>query len=162
MRSYEERAQDFIKELFPYIQKCKTLLDYQLAILDYNVENNRRVHCCHGATRVCFITSDYCVKIDRDTPQLNDFGGCHDEYAMFHEASRDGMEEIFCPIHQYVYNRHYFYIMPKATCIGRGRLYSGFNRDEMDYLCDHVYDLHAYNVGKYNGRSVIVDYAAHR
>ena len=65
MRSYIERAKDFIKEIYPYLARADFECWNTMNIVEqYNHDYSRKVLFRHGIARVALITSDYVVKFD--------------------------------------------------------------------------------------------------
>lgn len=161
MRSYIERAKDFIAEIIPYLENCNTHDERMDAVFHFNMEHNRRVEYNHGQSRYALATSDYVVKVDY---RCSLWGGSVDEMELYEEAEQDGFAYLFAKITQYKYNDKYFYIMPRIK--GVGRYYADadeyMTEEEADWCYDHVSDLHNENYGWKNGHVVIFDYAARR
>lgn len=156
MRSYTERAKNFIKEFVSTLD-TSSFNDCESQVWKFNVENRRNVRFNYGATRFCFVTSDYVVKVDRTDEygkrHRKDFGGCTKEYSAYLHCKH----ECLCPITRYVYNHRCYYIMPRATCVGKTKL---LPEDFTFLTLNGFFDLHRGNVGKLNGRPVLIDYAA--
>lgn len=161
MRSYEERAKDFIKQIFPYLDGCDQHNDRKWAILAFNHTYKRKVIYAHGMTRYALITSDYVVKVDYAQTR---WGNCEDEMEVYEEAVADGFEYLFAKISRYDYNGKTFYIMPRIHGIGKKDYDADeyLNEEECDWVWEHVCDLHNQNYGWENGHVVIFDYAARR
>ena len=129
MRSYEERAKDFIKEIFPVIADVNTPWSVRDKIATFNYQNHRNVIVGNGLSRIALITSDYVVKWDYDEDEVNIIGGCEDEIELYALAKEDGFEYLFAKITRYQYNDRTFYIMPRI---------SGIGRDEDEYADDYM------------------------
>lgn len=162
MRSnYEDRAKQFIQQIFPYIEDCETHDERLEAVLTFNSQNHRKVKYAHGSSRYALISSDYVVKVDyRHTC----WGTSEDEIELYNEAVQDGFEYLFAKISRYQYRDRYFYIMPRIEGVGSTPWDADeyLEEDEADWCWYHVCDLHNENYGWKNGHVVIIDYAARR
>ena len=81
MRSYEERAMDFVKELYPYLTTFGafdrySFARYATAVGAFNDDKHRKVQFANGVARVAFITSDYVVKYEYNPNNVDFYGGC--------------------------------------------------------------------------------------
>lgn len=163
MRSYIERAQDFIKEIFPYIGEWNDPWNIGYDIDDFNKKCNRKVIMRHGIARIAFITSDYVVKYDFDKDEVEAVGGCENEVELYTKAVKDGFGYLFAEITHYHYNGHDFYIMPRIHGIGKNSWFyaDAFMTPEENAWCErhHLTDLHYKNYGFRKNRICIVDYA---
>lgn len=162
MRSYEERAKDFIKEIYPLIENDNWWIDYAISVDVFNKNNNRKVLCFHGAARVALITSDYVVKIEYDENEVEDIGGCENEVELYEYAKREGFAYLFAAITPFQYKDRIFYIMPRIRNVGKYEEYAdAYMTDDEIAFCDKygVTDLHRNNYGMRNGHVCIVDYA---
>ena len=165
MRTYEERAKDFIKEVFPCIESMNvwTIRD---EIQIYNRANSRKVKVSNGCARIALITSDYVVKFDYDKEEVESIGGCENEIKLYAVAEAEGFAYMFAKITRYEYKGRKFYIMPRVRGIDPdGYWYADhYMSDEERDFCDRHYitDLHCNNFGFRNGRVCIVDYACRR
>ena len=57
-------------------------------------------------------------------------------------------------------NGRKFWIMPRARHIGEVYLFDEKMPESVrDWIFDHVYDIHEFNVGMYDDHIVIIDYA---
>lgn len=163
MRNYEARAKDFIAQIYPYIENCKTTDSIYNVINKFNIEHHRKVKVARGSTRVVLITSDYVIKFDYDGWGKNTFGSCRSESRMYKQAVKEGYAYLLAKITPY--RQHYnrtFYIMPKITGIGREwDDAENFVEDEEAYkwLCDNIGDRHFMNYGWKDGHIVMIDYA---
>lgn len=160
MRSYEERAKDFIKQIFPYLDGCDDEHEErEWAVLAFNHDHNRKVIYSHGMTRYALITSDYVVKVDYAQTR---WGNSEDEMEVYEEAVADGFDYLFAKISRYEYMGKTFYIMPRIYGIGK-KFYDAdeyLTEEECDWVWEHICDLHNQNYGWKNGHVVIFDYAA--
>ena len=165
MRSYIERAKDFIAQIFPYVGKWENPWDIINDIDDFNKQNSRKVIMKHGIARIALITSDYVVKYDFDKDEVEEVGGCEAEVELYAEAVKDGFAYLFAEITPYCYHGRNFYIMPRIRGInGDGWYYADhYMTDEENEWCDdhHLSDLHCNNFGFRNGKVCIIDYACH-
>ena len=160
--SYEVRAHRFIEQIFPYICDCFNTYKMEERVNLFNQDKKRKVKVYHGATRIAFITSDYCVKIDRPDEGDSYFGDCESEAAFYEYAKEEGYEYLFAKIEHYVYNDMNFYIMPRVSGVGHfaGDATDHVSFSERYFLLKHCRDLHKYNYGIYHGQITIIDYAA--
>ena len=157
--SYEVRAQKFIQQIAPYLEKVIDHDDREYAVNLFNLDHNRRVSYAHGMTRYALITSDYVVKVDY---AITRWGNSEDEMEIYKEAVEDGFDYLFAKISRYDYNGTSYYIMPRIYGIGK-KWYDAdeyLTDEERDWVYDHVCDLHNENYGWKDGRVVIFDYAA--
>lgn len=166
MRSYIERAKDFIQQIFPYLDgEWTNPYDVDCNVDAFNEDYNRKVVMRHGIARIALITSDYVVKFDFDEDECSQVGGCQAEVELYAEAQRDGFDYLFAQITHYSYNNHDFYIMPRIRGINGNRWYHAdhFMTDEENDWCDEhsLSDLHGNNYGFRNGKICIIDYACH-
>ena len=162
MRSYIERAKDFIEQIFPYINNCTNPWDTCQRVLVFNTNFARSVKVSNGLSRIALITSDYVVKFDYDPYEVESIGGCDDEYELYYEARAEGFDYLFAKITPYKYRDREFYIMPRIRGIGSGRYYAEhyMNDEERDFCRRHrISDLHTNNYGFRNGKICVVDYA---
>lgn len=160
--SYVVRAQRFIRQIYDYIADCTTPEEFCDAIDMFNNENHRKVDVSWGATRIVLITSDYVIKIDYDREEIQEWGGCADEYRFYQYAEDCGYEYLFAAIEPYEYENKTFYIMPRIYGIGHLRGYATdyLSGDEYNFVVNHVNDLHDENFGIKNKHIIIIDYAA--
>jgi hypothetical protein len=163
MRNYEERAKDFVKMLFPLIDDCEDVWDFRKAVEMFNRLYTRKVRLNHGIARVAFITSDYVVKLEYDSYEVNCVGGGENEIKMYAIAEQEGFAYLFAKVVPYDYNGKRFYIMPRIHGVGRYRYdYADehMTDEENDFCCRHaIGDLHGNNYGFRNGHVCIIDYA---
>ena len=163
---YEKRAQQFIKEIAPYLKGIRINKSnshkIREAIRQFNVDKKRNVKIDSGASRIVFITSDYVVKLDFGTTWA---GNSATEMRGYAQAEEDGYEYLLAKISLYKYHNRKFYIMPRArvaetfTFMGRERLWAKLAKDEVRYIRDNFSDIHESNWGSLNGRPVLIDYA---
>lgn len=166
MRNYEERAKDFIKEIFPLFNSFDNYWDASDAVEMFNRLYNRKVIANHGCARIALITSDYVVKFDYDQYEVRSVGGCENEIKLYEQAEKDGFAYLFAKITRYTYKGQNFYIMPRINGVGS---------DDWNYADDHMTeeennwcdrhdltDLHNQNYGFRNGHVCIIDYACRR
>ena len=170
MRSYEERAMDFVKELYPYLVDCGAfdrhiLSRYATAVSAFNDDKHRKVHFAHGIARVAFITSDYVIKYEYNPNNVDFYGGCENEVIRYARAEEEGFAYLFAKISRYIYEGHVFYIMPKVYGIGREQYEDKYADEFMtEEESDFVYglgisDMHYQNYGFRKGHVCLVDYA---
>ena len=170
MRNYEERAMDFVKELYPYLVDCGAfdrhiLSRYATAVSAFNDDKHRKVHFAHGIARVAFITSDYVIKYEYNPNNVDFYGGCENEVIRYARAEEEGFAYLFAKISRYIYEGHVFYIMPKVYGIGREQYEDKYADEFMtEEESDFVYglgisDMHYQNYGFRKGHVCLVDYA---
>lgn len=162
MRSYVERAKDFVEQIYPYIAPCKNPWDARQRILMYNADFTRAVKVGSGLSRIALITSDYVVKFDYDPDEVESIGGCENEMAVYDIAQREGFAYLFAQITPFSYNGRTFFIMPRIRGIGSGTRYAEdyMTPAEKDFCRRHrITDLHTENYGFRRGHVCLVDYA---
>lgn len=138
------------------VQKMKT----------FNKATHRNVRFCRGATRFCFISSDYVVKWDINTSLTKEFGGCKDELEVYQIAKNEGMAYLLAEVTQLKYKGMDFYIMPRIGCTSffqktQTDLEELLTEDEYAWLMNNIYDIHGDNWGIRNNYPVIIDYACY-
>lgn len=163
MRNYEERAKDFIKQIYPII---KGELGYPWVIKQsinaFNKTNNRKVQVRCGSARCALLTSDYVIKWDYDPDEAEEIGGCENEIYLYDIAKRDGFDYLFAKISRFCYKGHNFYIMPRIYGINNenGRGWQYMTKEEVTWCQNHyLTDLHCNNYGFRKGYICIIDYA---
>ena len=164
MRNYVERAKDFVKEIYPYMERaefgCWMMME-EVAL--FNEEHHRKVQFKHGIARVALITSDYVVKYDYDPEEVDAVGGGEAEVELYAQAEAEGFAYLLAKVTRYEYNGKRFYIMPRINGINGDRWEhaDAFMTDEEIAWCDrhHLSDLHCNNYGFRKGQVCIVDYA---
>lgn len=163
MRNYEERAKDFIKLVFPYIESVDTVWEARTAIELFNVQHNRKVKICNGLSRIALVTSDYVVKFDYDEEEIEVIGGCDIEVNLYNIAKQEGFDYLLAKVTPYEYNGHKYYIMPRIRGIGKynwNEAYEFMTAQECNWCkSHHITDLHCNNYGFRNGHVCLVDYA---
>ena len=166
MRNYEDRAKDFIAQIFPLITDCEDVWDFREAVQMFNRIYTRRVQCNNGIARVAFISSDYVVKLEYDEYEVGCVGGGENEVKMYEIAEREGFAHLFAKITRYEYHGKRFYIMPRINHIGKypWEYADAFMTPEEEEFCDRyeITDLHCNNYGFRNGHVCLVDYACKR
>ena len=163
MRSYIERATDFIHEVYPLIRNnLDNPWGLKKIMSEFNHKNSRDVKVANGSARVALISSDYVVKWDYDLDNVDEIGGCENEVELYDIAEREGFAYLFAKITRITCKDHYFYVMPRIHGIGRTeeRAWQYMTREEKAW-CErhHLTDLHDENYGWENHHIVIVDYA---
>lgn len=164
MRSYIERAQDFIQHIYPFIEDVQyDVYNLGYAIDQYNQRFNRKVLFRHGISRIALITSDYVIKYNFDESQVACVGGCEDEMRIYSIAKREGFAHLFAEITRFMFDNKCFYIMPRINGIGKYEwdYADNFMTEEEEKFCNslHITDLHCNNYGFHNGHVCLVDYA---
>ena len=164
MRSYIERAKDFIAEVFPYIHEVFNPWDIEEEINKYNATFNRKVRVQNGLSRIALVTSDYVVKFDYDPDEIDSIGGCQNEVALYYDAKQEGFEYLLAEITPFSFHDREFYIMPRIYGIGSGHYYAEhyMNPAEQSFCRRHrITDLHSNNYGFRHGHVCLIDYACH-
>ena len=163
MRTYEERAKDFVKMIFPLIEDCQDVWDFRSAVEMFNRVYTRKVRCNNGIARVAFLSSDYVVKLEYDEYEVDSVGGGENEIAMYAIAEKEGFAYLFAKVTPYDYKGRRFYIMPRIHGIGKfAYTYADehMTEDECAFCDRHkITDLHSNNYGFRNGHVCLVDYA---
>ena len=161
MRSYEERAKDFIKEIFPYIHDYMGSPWCMHEVVDqFNKEHSRHVQMRSGCARIALLTSDYVVKFDYDEDTVDEIGGCLNEMYMYDIAEREGYAYLFAKITHVTYQDRDFFIMPRIrTDEVYGSAWHHLTDAEASWCHKHsITDLHSGNYGFRNGHVCIFDY----
>ena len=166
MRTYVERAQDFIQQIYPFIEKDMFHpIKIGAPINQFNKQFSRKVKYYYGCARIALLTSDYVVKYDFDEDEVACLGGCENEVARYALAKREGFAHLFAEITPYEYQNHTFYIMPRIYGIERNPEYKGWHYmtyEERQWCLNHeITDLHCGNYGFRNGHICIIDYACY-
>ena len=163
MRTYVERAEDFIKELYKVKGENTFKKNYGVRriVAEYlSLHPRRRVKVEEGAARTAIITSDYVIKID--TGDTKRYGGCEQEMEFYDYACDNGIEYLLAKPTRFRYEKLDFYIYPRAK-LNERRASSEEWYDELTYyeqsFVDEICDLHAGNIGFLHGRLCIIDYA---
>lgn len=162
MRNYEERAKDFIKEIFPYIANyMESPWSMRHCIKEFNQEKSRNVKMRAGCARIALLTSDYVVKFDYDKEEAGAIGGCANEVYMYDIAEREGFAYLFAKITHVIYQNHDFYIMPRIEGVDdcNGSAWHHMTATEAKWCRDHsITDLHDGNYGFRDNHVCIFDY----
>ena len=94
---YTVRAQKFLEEIFPVIEKFlgdpEDLAD---ALFDYCDKKHERVQVRNGVSRWAVIRSDYVIKYDYNEDCWA--GNCPDEVRKYAQAEKDGYAYLFAKI----------------------------------------------------------------
>lgn len=163
---YTYRAEKFIKILFSYIKeelekKKRSTVDMRACVDAFNKEKKRKVVFDSGASRMVFISSDYVVKVDKQTTCWA--GTSEDEFKMYQFAIENGFDHLFAPISSFLYNGYAFYIMPRAHDINQWRnedfFYDTLTASESEFISDYITDIHGGNFGYLHKDLVLIDYA---
>lgn len=164
--SYVDRAVRFIKTIYPFILDCERGEDYEYAVKVYNYKYHRKVQVAWGQTRIALMCSDYVIKIDYGARACV-WGDCEAEYEHYLEAKQDGFDYLFAEITPVEVLGHKFYIMPRINGVGSARngcydVDEWLNEEEVDWIWEHIRDVHYENYGWKNKYPVIIDYACGR
>lgn len=161
---YRIRATKFLQSILPYI--IDNLYD-ENAIPDlvekYNLAHHRKVLFSMGSSRMALITSDYVIKWDYDEDNVEDIGGCVDEYNAFLQAKDDGYDYLLAETTLISMKGCLFSIMPRIENIGpmhhKGEIEDYLNKDELIWINNFCTDMHGYNWGIRHNKVCIIDYA---
>ena len=164
MRSYIERAKDFVRQIYPFIECAEFGMHEMIEQVElFNEQYNRKVVLRHGIARVALITSDYVVKYDYDPEEVSYVGGGEAEVAFYAIAKREGFAYLFAEITRFEYCGHLFYIMPRIRGINSDSWFHAdhyMTQEEIDWCDRHrLSDLHCNNYGFRKGKVCIIDYA---
>lgn len=155
--SYTVRAENFLHEIYPYLQRKYTPSAIKTAVEQFNKDKGRKVQLAYGVSRFALITSDYVIKFDR---RGGDWAGnCAGEYKKYQQAVKDGYAYLFAASTKVIYHRRNFYIMPRVNGIGSGKYWENLTYEEESYIHSVTSDMHRGNFGHYHRKPVIVDYA---
>lgn len=115
----------------------------------------------HGMTRFVLIVNDFFV-VKVDYRKWGTCGNCYSELRMFKQAEREGYGYAFCPVRRYCVNHHAYYIMPYCVTAEDegGEPLAELDEEAYGYVYKCVDDLHDGNIGWWNGKPVLIDYAA--
>ena len=162
MRNYEDRAMDFIKAIFPYIESdMESPWTIRKGVREFNENFNRNVIVRSGSARVALITSDYVVKFDYDHDAVREIGGGENEVRLYEIAEREGFAYLFAKITHIEWEGYDFYIMPRIYWINddHDSAWRYMTKTEEQWCKAHsLTDLHCGNFGFRNGEICIVDY----
>lgn len=158
MTDYITRANRFLHEIAPYLIGAYTVNEVINRVSQYNEDHHRAVQIAHGATRIALITSDYVIKFNYGD-DVNEYGGCEEEEEFYAYACEEGFGAYFAATTGTTVSGRKFWIMPRASGVGRVWLYRNVPAVVYEWIIDHVYDLHNGNLGMIDGHVVIIDYA---
>ena len=164
-KSYIERAQNFMIRYIKWCEKNGYPYNEKGAIMHYcYLRSNSRtsVKYAAGCCRASLITSDYCIKIEFNGTQANDYGGNDNEiWAWEKYINGSGFEYLFAKATEFSYNGCYCEIMPRIKGVGTGGDYvcRYLNEEECEFVDNYFGDMHMNNYGFKNKRPVIIDYA---
>ena len=162
---YRIRAMRFIEQVYPYIENCDNdPFTCRRAIMRFNATRSRRVIVAHGVSRIALITSDYVIKFDYDSEEVERVGGNESEEKFYAFAKKYGFSHLFAETTSYAYGNKIFYIMPRINNIGKyeSDVYWFLNTEDRDFVRDYLYDMHNFNYGWKDGYPVIIDYACNK
>lgn len=160
MRSYEERAKDFLKKVYPVISDCLTKpFKVESRMYTFCEKNHRDISVRWGSARVAIITSDYVIKWEYDTDEVDYIGGFEDELNLYEEAKEDGFAYLFAEITPFEYRDFPFYIMPRIKGKAYSYAWDCMTEEEKKWCKSHrLDDLHRGNFGFRDGHICIFDY----
>ena len=162
--SYIERAEKFAalleKELsnlgYDYddnISYCNLI--FREAIRNINYKKSwKALPITDGSTRNVVLCSDYCIKVDKNLGSY--WGDSQSEFQFFWNYKDSRFGPYLCPIAKVSINNYDFYIMPRASQVGKPKLYKRLPQ----FVRENLRDLHEMNIGILHGNPVIIDYAA--
>lgn len=163
---YRIRAQKFVKQIFPYIDgyMYDDLNETIKRVHKFANEKHRKVLVNNGVSRIAIITADYVIKWDKYSAQGNPAGDCEKEYLTWRwlQNENPGYAYLFAEITRFKFGGENFYIMPRIKGIDTDRADASWyvDGDEVDFLDEWFYDLHAGNFGiDREGNVTIFDYA---
>lgn len=162
MRSYEERAKDFLKRIYPTIRNT---MDHPWKLRnvmnEYNERYNRDIQVYYGSARAAIVTSDYVIKWVWEPNEVQWIGGFENELELYYEAEMDGFAYLFAKIIPFEYKNVSFYIMPRIKGINddNGSAWRHLTEEEKNWCrCHCLSDLHSGNYGFKDGKVCIFDY----
>ena len=161
---YRVRAARFLRAILPYIEDVlMDIYEVEERVKEYNRDHSRKVEVVWGSARIALITSDYVVKWDYDEDNVENIGGCADEYDAYMKAKRDGFDYLLAETTLTVIDNTVFSIMPRIRNIGpryhKGDIKNYLNPVEWNWVQHFDKDLHHYNWGIRHGKACIIDYA---
>ena len=167
---YIEAAKHFLDVFDTYYSKYyntsgKKYYAADCAAQEILKRSNGRLHVRlkYGMTRFVLIVNNFFV-VKMDYRKWGNCGNCYSELRMFKQAEREGYGYAFCPVRRYCVNHHAYYIMPYCTTAEDegGEPLEELDEGAYDYVYDNVSDLHDGNIGWWNGKPVLIDYAANQ
>lgn len=165
---WQIRAEKFMRQFVQYIPDFDMLDRYdrrdyvEEEVQFFNMRYHRRVEMSYGSARICLIGPDYVIKMDYDDGACGRIGGCEREYKVYQKLSRTPYSYLLAPMHRFMINGKYYYAMRKVNHVGDydyAEMEYGWDDDERAFLKKYMCDLHAWNVGMYKGKGVVIDYA---
>lgn len=161
-RAWIEKNVEMLNQLWPYRNDAGC---YKRA---FYYDNNITVN--SGQTRVVLVGDDFVIKINKPTcDRWRMFGNSRDEVRMYRKACEDGYAWLFCPIRAMIIEHHTYYVMQKVDSVADDEgyedsidqeFYEVLGEEAVDYLNEHVFDVHSGNFGFINDEPIIFDYAA--
>ena len=168
---YIEAAKHFLDVYDTYSSKYydtsygNKYLATQRAAMELSKHSNGKISIDfrHGMTRCVLIVNDFFV-VKVDYKKWGNCGSCYSELRMFKQAEREGYGYAFCPVRRYCVNHHAYYIMPYCTTAEDegGEPLEELDEGAYDYVYERVADLHDGNIGWWDGKPVLIDYAANQ
>ena len=164
--SYVVRAQKMVTRLFPYIECALSLYEDQQLVSHikknlrlFNNEKHLQIKFNYGATRGVFICADYVIKFDLGSCN-REYGNCDTEYDTYLDAQDTPYEKWFAKITPYTVNGFNFWIMPRASRVGKCENWADYiDEESLNYIFERVDDLHVNNIGWLHNHPIIIDYA---
>ena len=161
---YRVRAVRFLNSIIPYI-KDEIFVPYEVEekVEAFNHDKNRKVKVSYGSARIALITSDYVVKWDYDMDNVENIGGCADEYSAYQQADEQGFSYLLAETTLVTIDDIEFSIMPRIYNIGpqyhHGSIQNYLTKEEFNWLIHFNRDIHHYNWGIRHGKACVIDYA---
>ena len=159
MRSYEERAIDFLKRIYPVIHDTMDRpWRLERIIEEYNEQNRRDIHVYYGSARATLVTSDYVIKWEYDKDQADFVGGFDNEFNLYYLAEQDGFAYLFAKLTPFEYRDTFFCIMPRVRGAksSNGTAWKHLTDEEKNWCKYHcLSDLHSGNYGFKDGKICI-------
>lgn len=164
---YEIRAKKFAEYLCRLFLYCSTLDDFVRVIEEYNLTHSRPIHYKHGVSRIAILRADYVVKFNLapESHWCDMEGRClagdnDSEVEVYERAVEEGYSYLLAKTTVINLYGRSISIMPRIDHVGdEDRDWKRYvSLDEYRWLRDNVSDLHAFNVGYYHNKPVVIDY----
>ena len=162
--TYQMRAYFYIKAMFEYVNNWRDLDDIIEATdkVFWHTGKQASVEC--GSARIVIVGEDFAVKWDYDFENIEEIGGCEDEFRVYKRSLSTGYAHLLAPVFRIYHRNRFFFIMPRVDRIGpEEHEYKDINEfiteDEYNWLRDNIGDLHGWNWGFIDGKPTVIDYA---
>lgn len=165
IKGYEDRGVKMARRLAKWFDfyGCTTLESFEAAERIYNKSHERKLHSAHGQTRITFLFSDYVVKFTfvRKDSTWDRAGNNDSEVRVYAQAVVDGFAHLLAKPTQVEAYGYSMLVMPRINEVNNwGKCWwDHVTYEEYVWLNDHVCDIHDGNVGYYNRKAVVIDYA---